>query len=266
MAAQPSLAEVVDVLAEIAPLELAAEWDNVGLVLQPAARPRGVTRVLLTIDLTEAVVEEAVQWRADLVVAYHPPIFHGWKRLSAQDPRQRAALAAFAAGIAVYSPHTALDAAPGGIADWLCERLASGKAIAGLEPCGDGEFGRVLELTAATTVGALLPRIRRLLGVRRLRVALPAAGNRHRVRRIAVAAGAGAAVLRSARADLWLTGELSHHDALGAVAAGTAVVLGEHSNTERPYLAVLQKRLRQPFGKALDVRLARRDRDPFAIV
>jgi len=65
------------------------------------------------------------------------------------------------------------------------------------------------------------------------------------------------------RADVFLTGELSHHDALAAVAAGTTVVLAGHSNTERPFLRVLQKRLRREFGRGLDVRLCRADRDPF---
>lgn len=265
MAAHPSLDEVVDLLREIAPLELAAEWDNVGLLVAPPRLPRRVARALLTIDLTAAVVREAVQLRADLIVAYHPPLFRPWKKLDAADPQQQAALAAFAAGIPVYSPHTALDAAPGGIADWLSEGLTGGAAPMSLAACGEGDFGRVLELAKATTVGALLPRIKRLLGVRSLRVAHTAKGARQRVRRIAVAAGSGGSVLRGQRVDLWLTGELSHHEALAAVAAGTAVVLGEHSNTERGYLKLLQKQLRAPFGKALDVRVSKLDRDPYAV-
>lgn len=264
MAKHPSFAEVTDLLCEIAPLELAAEWDNVGLVVAPSL-PRTVARVLLTIDLTEAVVQEAKKARADLVVAYHPPIFHGWKRLDAADGRQRPALLAFAVGIPVWSPHTALDAAPGGIADWLVEGLMRGEEPKQLESCGDGDFGRVVELPEETTVGALLPRIKKLLSVRTLRVAHCERGVRHRVRRIAVAAGSGGSVLRSARADLWLTGELSHHDALAAISRGAAVVLGEHSNTERGYLRVLQKRMQQAFGKGLTVAVSRADADPYAI-
>jgi dinuclear metal center YbgI/SA1388 family protein len=259
----PSFAEVIDVLHEIAPLELAAEWDNAGMVLEPHARRGAVARVLLTIDLTEAVVAEAARGRADLVVAYHPPIFAGLKRLSAADPRQRAVLATLRAGLPVYSPHTALDAAPGGVADWLAEGVAGGRAPLSLQPCGAGDFGRVVELAAPVALGALLPRVRRWLGVRTMRLALTPAGLRHRVRTVAVAAGAGGSLLRGQRADLWLTGELSHHDALAAVAAGTAVALGEHSNTERGYLRVLRRRLRAPFGRSLEVRIARADRDPF---
>jgi putative NIF3 family GTP cyclohydrolase 1 type 2 len=193
-------------------------------------------------------------------------VFLAPKRLHARDPRQRAALQAYAAGITVYSPHTALDAAPGGVADWLCEGLLSGAAPKSLEPCGEGEFGRVVELTAPVALARLLPRIKRRLGARTLRAALLAAGTRQRVRRIAVAAGSGGSVLRGARADLWVTGELSHHDALAAVAAGTSVVVGEHSDTERGYLRVLQRRLRTPFEKGLDVRISKADRDPFAFV
>lgn len=259
----PSFAEVVDALQEIAPLELAAEWDNVGLLLQPKARPGTVARVLLTIDLAPGVVAEAVQARADLVVAYHPPIFQPWRRISAQDPQQQAVLAALAAGLPVYSPHTALDAAAGGLADWLIEALLGGQVPENLGGCGEGDFGRVATLPRATTLGALLPAIRRHLGVDHLQVAQPAGGMRHRVRTVAAAAGAGGGVLRGVAADVWLTGELSHHDARAAVAAGTAVVCAGHSNSERGYLRVLQRRLRAPFGRSLDVRLARVDRDPF---
>jgi dinuclear metal center YbgI/SA1388 family protein len=264
MVAHPTLDEVIDLLGEIAPLELAADWDNVGLIVAPKS-PKSVARVLLAIDLTEAVVKEARALSADLVVAYHPPIWNGLKQLDADDPVQRPALAAFAAGIAVYSPHTALDAAPGGIADWLCEGLVAGAAPKKLEACGDGDFGRVVELAKPVTVAALLPRIRSLLSVRTLRIAHTAKGGKHTVRRIGVAAGSGGAVLKGIDADLWLTGELSHHDALAAVAAGTCVVLGEHSNTERGYLKLLKKRLAEPFGRGLDVHVSRVDVDPFTI-
>ncbi|MBL8756286.1 MAG: Nif3-like dinuclear metal center hexameric protein, partial [Planctomycetes bacterium] len=138
----PSFAEVVDILHEIAPLELAAEWDNVGVLLQPRSRPGTVRRVLLTIDLTAAVAKEASAARADLLVAYHPPIFQPLKRLAAGDGKQGPLLALAAAGIAVYSPHTALDAAPSGLGDWLAEQVLAGDAPKELRPWGAGAVGR----------------------------------------------------------------------------------------------------------------------------
>lgn len=261
----PSLAEVLDILNEIAPLELAADWDNVGLIVEPRARRPSVARVLLTIDLTDAVVAEAKASRADLVVAYHPPIFDGLKRLCHDDGRQRAVMAAAAAGLAVYSPHTALDAAPSGLAEWLAEGVLAGAEPEHIASVGDGDFGRVVTLPAPLPFARLLERTRRLLGVRTLQVAKPTKGA-DKVRTVAVVAGAGGKLLRSACADVFVTGEMSHHDALAAVARGTAVVLAGHSNTERAYLKVLRKRLMRAFGKDLDVRVSTADRDPFVVV
>ncbi|HEX6813447.1 MAG TPA: Nif3-like dinuclear metal center hexameric protein [Planctomycetota bacterium] len=257
-----ALAEVLDILHEIAPLELAAEWDNVGLLLQPRARAPRIARVLLCIDLTDAVVAEAKAGRADLVVAYHPPIFQPLKRLLHDDGGQRKVLLAAAAGLAVYSPHTALDAAPSGIADWLVQGVVGDAAPEELRPCGDGEFGRVVRLSRALPFATLLQRCKRHLGVKSLQVARPERV-RGAVRSVAVAAGAGGSVLRGVAADVFVTGEMSHHDALAAVAAGTSVVLAGHSNTERGFLSVLRNRLREAFDGDLDVRVARSDRDPF---
>lgn len=261
----PSFAEVLDILHEIAPLELAAEWDNVGVLLEPAKQRRRVARVLLTIDLTAAVVREARRSRADLVVAYHPPIFHGLKRLHAGDGRQRLLLEALAAGFAVYSPHTALDAAPLGLAEWLAEGVLAGAEPEELRPLGEGEHGRLAVLAEPVPFATLVQRLKRRLGVRHLQVARPE-GAPSRVRSVAVAAGAGGSILKGACADVFVTGELSHHDSLAALANGTSVVLAGHSNSERAYLKLLQKRLRRAFGRDLDVVISRADGDPFRLV
>lgn len=261
----PLFAEVLDMLHEIAPLELAAEWDNTGLLVEPQARRRRCARVLLTVDLTDAVVAEAKAARVDLVVAYHPPIFQGLKRLCHDDGKQRAVLLAVGAGLAVYSPHTALDAAPSGLAEWLAEGVLGGQQPEELRPCGDGDFGRVVTLPKAISFPLLLQRVKKLLGVRTLQVARPAKA-KNAVRTVAVAAGAGGSVLRGACADVYVTGELSHHDTLALVAGGASVVLAGHSNTERGFLKVLRKRLVRAFGNDLDVRISSADRDPFVVV
>lgn len=129
------LNEIVSVLGEIAPLELAANWDNVGLLVAPT-KAKGVRRVgvvLLTIDLTEAVLAEAIHMKAGLIVAYHPPIFSGMKRVNG------GSAGAIENKLAVYSPHTALDAAAGGMTDWLCAGLGQGATapIEGAEVGGD---------------------------------------------------------------------------------------------------------------------------------
>lgn len=113
--------DLVAAMNSIAPLHLAEEWDNVGLLVGDPARPLG-GGVLLTIDLTAAVVEEALAMQAGAIIAYHPPIFRPLKSLTARSPQSAALLRLIESRIALFSPHTALDAAPGGVTDWLIDQ------------------------------------------------------------------------------------------------------------------------------------------------
>jgi dinuclear metal center YbgI/SA1388 family protein len=109
--------DIVHAVERLAPPELAASWDNVGLLL--GDRRSGVRRVMLCIDLTEAVLAEALARRVQMVLAYHPPIFKPVSRLTAD--ASGVLWRAARAGLAVYSMHTALDAAPGGTNDVLAK-------------------------------------------------------------------------------------------------------------------------------------------------
>ncbi len=114
-----TVGDLVGAVESIAPFELAEEWDNVGLIAGDEAWDvRGP--VLLTIDLTWDVVREAIAMGVGAVVAYHPPIFSAIKRI---EPGP--VLDLIAARIAIVSPHTALDAAPGGMADFLADIVAT---------------------------------------------------------------------------------------------------------------------------------------------
>jgi len=119
------LQEILDRLRQLAPEHLAEPWDHPGLHLgDPAWR---VSRAMLCIDLTQPVLQEAVAQRANLIVAYHPPIFTPLVALTSLEPNQQVILAAARHKIAVYSPHTALDAVKGGVNDWLCDGLGVGE-------------------------------------------------------------------------------------------------------------------------------------------
>src|SRR5581483_4503630 len=105
------LQELVAALNEIAPTRNAESWDNVGLLVGDPAQP--VSKVMLTIDYTQEVAEEARAAGCDAVVAYHPPIFDPIKRLTAPS----VVFDAIRRGVAIYSPHTALDVVDGGTND-----------------------------------------------------------------------------------------------------------------------------------------------------
>ena len=83
---------------------------------------------------------------------------------------------------------------------------------------------------------------------------------------VAVCAGSGSSVLCDVQADLYVTGEMSHHDVLHAVYNGSAVILCEHSNTERGFLSVLQTRIKGGLENAVEIEVSTVDSDPLVVV
>src|SRR5213595_1828693 len=111
------LKQLIEVMEQIAPARYAESWDNVGLL---AGDPdQSISRVMLTIDYTPQVADEARESRCDVIIAYHPPIFEAIKRITSSSP----IFDAIRRGVAIYSPHTALDVAPWGTNDMLADIL-----------------------------------------------------------------------------------------------------------------------------------------------
>ena len=111
-------------LSAVAPPALAAAWDNVGLLAGDPSAP--CERVLLTIDLTRDVLEEARDLRVQAVVAYHPPLFEPLKRFVSGTHPSGVVHDAIRSGVALLSPHTALDAVQGGVNDWIADGIGDG--------------------------------------------------------------------------------------------------------------------------------------------
>ncbi|KAF2835581.1 NGG1p interacting factor 3 [Patellaria atrata CBS 101060] len=133
---------VVNAMRKLYPEDLADKsWDNTGLLLEAPFDPitRQMNSVLLTVDLTKAVADEAIERNDSIVVAYHPIIFRGLKSITLADTQQQSLLRLAAEGISVYSPHTAIDAADGGLGDWLAD------IITGTPITRDGEDELSLE-------------------------------------------------------------------------------------------------------------------------
>lgn len=130
--ADMDLRTVVTALERVAPTMAAEPWDNVGLLVEPS-RPGNIKRVIITNDLTEPVLEEALSSpgeKVGLVVSYHPPLFKPFKRLTQRCAKERIVVRAVEEGVAVYSPHTSLDNMEGGINDWLLAAVGEGQVTA----------------------------------------------------------------------------------------------------------------------------------------
>lgn len=242
--------QLADVLGRWAPWDDAEQWDNVG-VLAGAAAP--VSGVLCTLDITPAVVHEAVRRGCSAVVSHHPVIFSPLKALV---PGTAPYLLA-RHGIAAVCAHTNLDKAPGGVGD----ALATALGLSGIEPCGS--YCRRGTLPHEMTPRGFAAHVQAALGVP---VRLVDAGAP--VRTVGVVSGAGDELWAEAKAaacDAFVTGEMDHHHALDAREAGLTCVVGTHHATERVIVPVLAGRLRAVFP-GLAVLESETDTEPFCML
>ncbi|HQR07587.1 MAG TPA: Nif3-like dinuclear metal center hexameric protein [Gemmatales bacterium] len=113
--------DVIELLGKIAPLHLAETWDNVGLLMGDP--PTNIRHLMTCLTITPEVVAEAVKEKAELIVTHHPLLFKPTQRITSENVEGRMLLKLAAAGISVYSPHTAYDNAPDGINDQLAALL-----------------------------------------------------------------------------------------------------------------------------------------------
>ena len=205
------LREVTAALEHLAPLRLQDEWDNSGL--QVGFPEAEIDSVLVCLDITEAVVDEAIAAKCNLIVSHHPLIFKALRQVSDATYQQRCVVKALAAGVSIYSAHTSLDNAPGGVNHRIAALLGLQK-LRWLSP-RDGEdagSGLVGELPASEPDAAFLARVQRTFGVQCLQ---HSALDGRQVRRVAVCGGAGAFLLHDAvcaGADCFLSGEFHYHD------------------------------------------------------
>ncbi|KAJ3742894.1 NGG1p interacting factor 3 [Lentinula detonsa] len=272
-------------MERIAPLRLAESFDNVGLLLETPLKQIKRHRVMLTIDLTTAVVDESIAAEASLIVAYHPTIFGALKSFTLGNPLQASLLRCAAHGISVYCPHTALDCTWGGINDWLAEGVMGGRMAGTVRPLqtekfsptgdSDGALGRLVTLRTPATMEMIEKRVKDHLKLSQIQVGYATTNDGRKssamVETIAICAGSGGSVFAGKEADVYFTGEMQHHEVLSAVAAGTNVILCGHTNTERGYLPILASKLEAQLDAAdypqpFDVVISTTDKHPLEFV
>lgn len=230
--------EIYEALRRHIPAELAADWDNEGVMLLPEPE-REITRALVTLDITPGAVEAAIARSCELIVSHHPVIFKPLKRLD--NPKL---VAMIRAGISALSFHTSLDCADGGTADTLAGLLGlkiTEKLYDEGIPCG-----RVGELPGLLSIGELQAAVRDAVSAQTLQAVAVRAGRS--CRRVAVCPGEGKSLYRAALesdADAYICGAMPYNDLCDASEQGMTVIAAGHYETEQPVCGVLARRLRE---------------------
>jgi dinuclear metal center YbgI/SA1388 family protein len=248
-------------LEDFAPHRLAAEWDNVGLLVGDARR--SLQRVMTCLTVTSDSVKEAIAEKAELIVAHHPFPFRDLKQVTTDTPEGRMLLELIEARIAVYSPHTAFDSARSGIN----QQLAEGLGLSDISPLvadtadpmlGTGRFGVLKSPASLGQIGTRLKDFLNLQGVH-------LAGDPQRsVRAVAVACGSAGELLEAAQrngCDCFVTGEARFHTCLAAESQGMGLILLGHFASERFGVERLAELLAAQFPSAT-VWSCRSEHDP----
>ncbi len=252
--------DVVDYLDQLAPPDLAAAGDNVGLLVgDPAA---AVTRIMTALTLSEDVAEEALRERASLVIVHHPVIYRPISRIVTSDPVGRVLWRLARGGVSVYSPHSAWDSAMQGINQQWAELLGLGRIGPLDEPRPDGAGrGRYGELPAPQTLAELTDKVKSLLNISRVGVV---GDLQSRVQIVGIACGSGAELIPLAlrrQCHVLISGEMTYHRCLLARASGLSLLLVGHFASERFAMERLAAMLSQKFPQ-VSVWCSRQESDP----
>jgi dinuclear metal center YbgI/SA1388 family protein len=238
------VSDILHILEKLAPSFLAEDWDNPGL--QVGDPNKRVVKILVSLDPTLGALREAERRGADMLLTHHPLLFRSISSVDESVYPGNVIAEACRKGVSIMAAHTNLDVTLGGINDLLAHMLQL-QNVQVLEPKerGDGGLGRIGDLTGPLSLGALIEKVKSMLGLAFLRVS----GNRDAViKRVAVVGGAGGDLVAAAsrsKADVLITGDIRHHEALLAEHLGMALVDAGHYETEKAALELFADKLRR---------------------
>ena len=202
--------DIVKVIEDFAPLSIQESWDNSGLCVGSYDAP--VNSILLGLDCTPELVEEAIECGADMIVTHHPLIFSGLKKITPDDQVGAALIKAIKAGISIYAAHTSADKVIAGVSGAMAARLGL-QNVTILDEDGEGTgLGVVGDLPEPLTSEEAIAFVKERFGLKAMRTSRPLEG---KISRVAMCGGSGGSLIKAAvssGAQLYITGDVSYHN------------------------------------------------------
>ncbi|CAK1243067.1 Nif3-like dinuclear metal center hexameric protein [Fructobacillus evanidus] len=254
--------ELIEQIEAFAPKSWAEPDDPTGLQIgQPEQE---IHRVLTTLDVRPEVVQEAIDLGADFIWAHHEAMFRPAKNLDLSDPQNAMYALAIKNNIVIYASHTNLDAAAGGLNDWLCQAFGIENQVPLLPSEGDQHgMGRIGDLTIAVTMADFAKQVKAVCQVDAVRLIANDANKV--VKRVAVLGGDGGKFWKKAQeagADLYLTADLYYHVGHDILAADFAVLDPDH-HMEALAKEPMAKKVQEWFDGQLPVTASQKNTDPY---
>lgn len=231
------LKDMISYIEQLSPKKYAEEWDNVGLLL--GDDERDVHRIMIALDATDYVVEQAVKQKVDLVLTHHPMIFKPVKQINNHSMVGRRILKLASNNIAYYAMHTNFDIM-GGMASLAAEKLELLEAVpldvTAVEDGKEEGIGRVGYLKNDMKIADIATNVKEKFGLKKVILY----GNKTKeVRKIAISPGSGKSEIENAikkGAELLITGDIGHHEGIDAVDQGLMILDATHYGLEHIFI------------------------------
>lgn len=253
--------EIIEILRKLAPEEWACEWDNPGLLA--GRMEKEVKRIFIALDATDQVIEGAIQSGADMLLTHHPLIFKAIKKVNDENFITRRLIQLIQADISCYAMHTNFDTAPGCMADLGAERLGL-KDCVPLEMVGETVYrgkvisygiGKTGRLSSPMTVRRLAAQVKEAFGLPFV-VVYGSHLLDQVVEQVSICPGAGGSEIERAIAggsQVFVTGDISHHQGIDSVSGGMAIIDGGHYGLEHMFLSYMADYLKEALGGKVDL-------------
>ena len=236
---------IISEMENWAPTSLAESYDNVGLLVGDASIP--IKKILVALDATEAVINEAILGEYNCIITHHPLIRDPLKNITTADATGRKIISLVKRNICLYTAHTNLDKAQGGVGDCLAEKIFDKKSLPALvkEPFSDFiGFGRIITLEEEISFGELLNHVKSVLDLGHVSYSGDIST---KIKKVGMCGGSGMNFWQTAKdesCDAYITGDVKHHDALNALDAGLSLIDITHYSGENVIVNTIVSRLR----------------------
>ena len=223
------LSDIIKALEEFAPPELACEWDNVGLMVGDC--DAFVEKAIVSLDVTEAVIDFAIENNCQLIVSHHPFIMSLGKNMAYNSPLNKMIYKLIKNDISVYSMHTNFDSCVGGVNTVICEKLGL------LDYETEPSIIMSGQLSMKTSLSQFIENVKRAFNVDSV---IYSGDPNKEIKSVAVCGGGGGSFVEMAKkeknADVYFTGEVKYHDFQQGLGLDMPIVTAGHFETENPSL------------------------------
>lgn len=256
--------DIMNALEELSPISYAEDWDNVGLIV--GRKDKEVRKIYVAVDPTDEVIQSAEKVQADMIVTHHPLIFRAIKKINNDDFISRRVLRLARHDICNYAMHTNFDVM--GMADAAADEIGLKRrrvlSVTYEDDIAKEGFGRVGKLPAVMTLRECAEHVKKSFRLKYVRVYGDLDSE---LETAAICPGSGKSMISDALkagADVYITGDIEHHEGLDAIAQGLMIIDAGHYGIEKIFIEYIKQYLKREFP---DIAVyTHRDIEPFVII